>query len=117
MERGMKWGYCIPSTCSRQDLTDSLTDYIKPKDDLFIRVFETDCHYGGDMPYSVLDWFTMWVHTIYDMHKTNIRVIYVIVIYVARGESEVLPMNWDIYSCNVQYFIPYYDEFFYFIFI
>ena len=59
LSRGLRWGFCIPSSCKSEDLEVELSEYIGNTSAVNVTVGNTDCHFDQHNSFSPVDWVAM----------------------------------------------------------
>ncbi|XP_069696172.1 nose resistant to fluoxetine protein 6-like [Periplaneta americana] len=59
LSKGLRWGYCVPSSCTAEDVTVGLTQYLGEDINATAIVNGNDCHFEGTGSFSFLDYFAM----------------------------------------------------------
>jgi len=59
LSKGLRWGFCIPSSCKSEDLEVELSEYIGNTSGVNVTVSNTDCHFDQHNSFSPVDWVAM----------------------------------------------------------
>jgi hypothetical protein len=59
LSKGLRWGFCIPSSCKSEDLEVALSEYIGNTAGVNVTVGNTDCHFDQRNSFSPVDWVAM----------------------------------------------------------
>jgi hypothetical protein len=55
LSKGLHWGFCIPSSCTPEDITVGLSEYLGNKHFVSVSVNNTDCHFDADKSFGAID--------------------------------------------------------------
>ncbi|GFG33259.1 hypothetical protein Cfor_03997 [Coptotermes formosanus] len=59
LSKGLRWGFCIPSTCTSEDLAAELSEFIGNTSGVNVSVSNTDCHFDDHKSFNSADWLAI----------------------------------------------------------